>query len=323
VFDCDGKDETEEEDEQPSSTTSRTTAAKPKKPGEPETLEDVLEAIKDAGGLEAFEQKLQLEEEEREAAKRREEERRAEISKKTRNRLSELLARKRDEVLQELERNGVASTETETPKVELFGFEEESTEESVTLRPNRFRPEAGIRNRLRNRLNQVLKEEDLDGDDSNDFLADERTVPRRQNARPNIASIRQRNPALNPFATTTERTTSLETDLNDDRNVIPNRGLPPNALEEDNISTSSTPRTLEYVTIDRGNGNSNSNVREEEDEQFVTPLPELFDQPFEDEDQDQNDDLERPRSGLQNVRELEYVTIQRGNRPGSSEQEEQ
>ena len=47
--DCDGKDETEEEDEQPSSTTSRTTAAKPKKPGEPETLEDVLEAIKDAG----------------------------------------------------------------------------------------------------------------------------------------------------------------------------------------------------------------------------------------------------------------------------------
>ena len=57
-----------------------------------------------AGGLEAFEQKLQLEEEEREAAKRREEERRAEISKKTRNRLSELLARKRDEVLQELER---------------------------------------------------------------------------------------------------------------------------------------------------------------------------------------------------------------------------
>ena len=69
-------------------------------------------------------------------------------------------------------------------------------------------------------------------------------------------------------------------------------------------STSSTPRTLEYVTIDRGNGNSNTR-QEEEEEQFVTPLPELFDQqPFEDEDQDQNDE-ERPRSGLQNVRELE------------------
>ena len=68
-------------------------------------------------------------------------------------------------------------------------------------------------------------------------------------------------------------------------------------------STSSTPRTLEYVTIDRGNGNSNTR-QEEEEEQFVTPLPELFEQPFEDEDEDQKDD-ERPRSGLQNVRELE------------------
>ena len=56
------------------------------------------------GGLDAFEENLRREEEEREAAKRREEERRAEISKKTRSRLSELLDRKRAEVLQELER---------------------------------------------------------------------------------------------------------------------------------------------------------------------------------------------------------------------------
>ena len=56
------------------------------------------------GGLEAFEEKLRLEEEERENAKRREEERRKEISKKTRSRLSELLDRKRAEVLLELER---------------------------------------------------------------------------------------------------------------------------------------------------------------------------------------------------------------------------
>ena len=61
---------------------------------------------------------------------------------------------------------------------------------------------------------------------------------------------------------------------------------------------------MEYVTIDRGNGNSNTRQEEEEEEQFVTPLPELFDQPFEDEDEVQKDD-ERPRSGLQNVRELE------------------
>ena len=42
--------------------------------------------------------------------------------------------------------------------MEIFGFEEES-EEPVTLRPNRFRPQAGIRNRLRNRLHEVLEEE--------------------------------------------------------------------------------------------------------------------------------------------------------------------
>ena len=56
------------------------------------------------GGLEAFEEKLRLEEEEKEAAKQRELDRRQEISKKTRSRLSELLDRKRAEVLLELER---------------------------------------------------------------------------------------------------------------------------------------------------------------------------------------------------------------------------
>jgi hypothetical protein len=50
--DCEGKEDTEE-DAEPSSTTSRTTAAasNKSKPGEPETLEDVLEAIKQAGKL--------------------------------------------------------------------------------------------------------------------------------------------------------------------------------------------------------------------------------------------------------------------------------
>ena len=56
------------------------------------------------GGLEAFEEKLRLEEEEKEAAKQQEVERRQEISKKTRSRLSELLDRKRAEVLLENER---------------------------------------------------------------------------------------------------------------------------------------------------------------------------------------------------------------------------
>ena len=107
--DCDGKDDTEEASGTTSATTARTTAASSdeRRNGEPETLEDVLAAIKDAGGLDAFEEKLRREEEEKEAAKRREEERRQEISKKTRSRLSELLDRKRAEVLQELERSAI------------------------------------------------------------------------------------------------------------------------------------------------------------------------------------------------------------------------
>ena len=57
------------------------------------------------------------------------------------------------------------STETEPPKVEIFGFAEEESEEPVTLRPNRFRPQAGIRSRLRNRLHEVLEEEEEDDND--------------------------------------------------------------------------------------------------------------------------------------------------------------
>ena len=54
--------------------------------------------------MEAFEENLRREEEEREAVKRKEEERRLEISQLTRNRLSKLLDRKRAEVKDQLER---------------------------------------------------------------------------------------------------------------------------------------------------------------------------------------------------------------------------
>ena len=49
--DCEGKDEKEEEeDDAPASTTSKPKSSKPSKSGnEPETLEDVLSAIKEAG----------------------------------------------------------------------------------------------------------------------------------------------------------------------------------------------------------------------------------------------------------------------------------
>ena len=57
-----------------------------------------------SGGLEAFEENLRREEEEKEELKRKEEERRQEISTKTRNNLSRLLDRKRAEVKDELRR---------------------------------------------------------------------------------------------------------------------------------------------------------------------------------------------------------------------------
>ena len=57
-----------------------------------------------SGGLEAFEENLRREEEEKEELKRKEQERRQEISTKTRNNLSRLLDRKRAEVKDELRR---------------------------------------------------------------------------------------------------------------------------------------------------------------------------------------------------------------------------
>ena len=66
-------------------------------------------------------------------------------------------------------------------------------------------------------------------------------------------------------------------------------------------TTSSTPRTLEYVTIDRGSATRPSSGLGTTN-QFVTPLP----QDETKEEDDENDDLERPRSGLQSsIRDLE------------------
>ena len=66
-------------------------------------------------------------------------------------------------------RNGGLSTETEPPKVELLGFaSDDEAGEPAPLRLNRFRPEAGIRSRLRNRLHEVLEDsETVSEDDSN------------------------------------------------------------------------------------------------------------------------------------------------------------
>jgi hypothetical protein len=104
--DCEGKDDTEDKKSKKGkfTTTESSIAFDEDENGEEQTVEEILEKIKNAGGLEAFEENLRREEEEKEAIKRKEEERRLEISTKTRNNLSRLLDRKRAEVKDELRR---------------------------------------------------------------------------------------------------------------------------------------------------------------------------------------------------------------------------
>ena len=71
-------------------------------------------------------------------------------------------------------RNGI-STETEPPFPQSFSDDSDESGEPVTLRPNRFRPDAGTRNRLRNRLHEVLENSE---DSNTDPSSDERTSTR-------------------------------------------------------------------------------------------------------------------------------------------------
>ena len=143
--DCEGKDDTEEKKSKKDqdATTESSLTFDDDDDGEEQTVEQILEKIKNAGkfqlvllnftdsfgtfkdcpcpvndaaldklfyivlvpgGLEAFEENLRREEEEKEAIKQKEEERRKEISTKTRNNLSRLLDRKRAESKDELRR---------------------------------------------------------------------------------------------------------------------------------------------------------------------------------------------------------------------------
>ena len=71
---------------------------------DPKSLKDILAAIKEAGGLDEFEDKLKKEEEEKQEKIEKEEKRRLEISTTTKNRLTKLLERKRAEAANQLNR---------------------------------------------------------------------------------------------------------------------------------------------------------------------------------------------------------------------------
>jgi chitinase len=65
---------------------------------DPKSLKELLAEIKSAGGVDAFEEKLKEEEVAKEEAEEKEKERRLSISSRTRNRLSKVLERKRNQL---------------------------------------------------------------------------------------------------------------------------------------------------------------------------------------------------------------------------------
>lgn len=64
--------------------------------------------------------------------------------------------------------------ETGTTKIEIIGQTDVDDGESVTLRPNRFKPQAGVRDRLRIALHEKLEDTELDGDQNAQEISNER-----------------------------------------------------------------------------------------------------------------------------------------------------
>merc|ERR1712203_148745 len=71
--DCEGKDDTEVKSKKTDTTTESSLTFDDDDESEEQTVEQILEKIKNAGGLEAFEENLRREEEEKEEIKRKEE----------------------------------------------------------------------------------------------------------------------------------------------------------------------------------------------------------------------------------------------------------
>ncbi|XP_059095458.1 uncharacterized protein LOC131890150 isoform X5 [Tigriopus californicus] len=86
-----------------STTTATPQSAEDDSEEDPQSLKDILSSIKAAGGLEAFENQLRKEEEHKEELIEQEQTRKTDISSQTRNRLNQLLERKRAESNKKLE----------------------------------------------------------------------------------------------------------------------------------------------------------------------------------------------------------------------------
>ncbi|XP_059095434.1 uncharacterized protein LOC131890150 isoform X2 [Tigriopus californicus] len=181
-----------------------------------------------------------------------------------------------------------------------------------TLRPNRFRPKSGTRDRLRSILHESLEEE-KDAEETNGDGEETQFV----------ASNKQRVPPV--FNDEPEASLRFQPEY-----VELNRGPVPKPRELEEAISSSLPPTvapLEYVTLSRGSSQPNdvdavgNNLSETDEDtlgsprtglesQFITPLP--FDAAIREDDEEGADDIPLRAVTPEPTRNLEYVTLRRG-----------
>eukprot|EP00094_Tigriopus_californicus_P004624 TCALIF_04451-PA protein Name:"Similar to CHIA Acidic mammalian chitinase (Bos taurus)" AED:0.30 eAED:0.30 QI:0/0.73/0.65/0.9/0.89/0.85/20/288/2866 len=185
-----------------------------------------------------------------------------------------------------------------------------------TLRPNRFRPKSGTRDRLRSILHESLEEEkdaeetNGDGEETQFVASNKQRVPPVFNDEPE-ASLRPKSRFQPEY-------------------VELNRGPVPKPRELEEAISSSLPPTvapLEYVTLSRGSSQPNdvdavgNNLSETDEDtlgsprtglesQFITPLP--FDAAIREDDEEGADDIPLRAVTPEPTRNLEYVTLRRG-----------
>jgi len=155
---CGDKDTTEvEKSDETKKETSEESDSDEEEPEEedPKSLKDILELVKAAGGVEGLEKQI----EEEAHAKKKEDDRRQRISTKTRNRLTQLLkGRQRESGLTNSKaQENLENLARSNKKIQIVGAHlEPEVPEEEPLHLGVFKPKAGIREKLRETLHEVL-----------------------------------------------------------------------------------------------------------------------------------------------------------------------
>jgi len=248
---CGDKDTTEVEKPQgtePETSESSDSDEEVAEEEDPKSLKDILELVKAAGGVEGLEKQI----EEEAVAKKKEDERRQRISTKTRNRLTQLLkGRQRESGLTNSKaQENLENLARSNKKIQIVGAHlEPEVPEEEPLHLGVFKPKAGIREKLRETLHEVLLVEmasrpTKDEGEDQSTLSPLSTVTISKNTRIEGESIGRARETVRGFASR-RREQSLEratttTEAPSDSNRL--RGHFSRGRE----------RSKEYVTIQRG-----------------------------------------------------------------------